>query len=94
MRCLRCYEGLEFTMARKCMVSGKTPKRANKVCFSNKKFRYQQAPNLQWKRFWVPELGRFLRLRVTTRVIKLATKVGLVAALARNNMTLAQAMSK
>lgn len=77
-------------MAKQCMVSGKKPKKANKISFSNKKHRRRQEPNLQWKRFWLEEEKRFVRLRVTTRVIKLATQVGLLAALKRYNVTLKQ----
>lgn len=75
-------------MPKQCMVSGKKPKKANKVCFSNKHHRYFQEPNLQWKRFFVPELGRYVRIRATARIIKLATRVGLISALARHGKTL------
>jgi large subunit ribosomal protein L28 len=75
-------------MPKKCMVSDKKPMFANSICFSNKKHHRRQEPNLQWKRFWVPEIGRFVRLRVTARVIKLATTVGLLAALKRHGKCL------
>lgn len=34
-------------MSRQCEVCGKTPNKANKVCFSNKHHTYRQKPNLQ-----------------------------------------------
>lgn len=79
-------------MAKVCMVSGKKPKKANKICFSNKKHRRRQEPNLQWKRFWLDDEKRYVRLRVTTRVIRLATEVGIRGALARHNTTLQEAL--
>ena len=33
-------------------------------------------PNLQWKRIWVPELNRFVRVRLTTRALKTIAKNG------------------
>jgi large subunit ribosomal protein L28 len=79
-------------MPKKCMISDKTPKRAKRVSFSNKRFIRTQEPNLQWKRFWVPELNRFIRIRVTARMIKLATTVGLISALARHGKSLKDVM--
>lgn len=34
------------------------------------------SPNLQNKRIWVPELGKFVRLKVTCRAIKTINKNG------------------
>jgi large subunit ribosomal protein L28 len=80
-------------MSKKCMISSKKPKKANKISFSNKKHLRRQEPNLQWKRFWVEEEKRFVRLRVTTRVLSVATQHGLMAALKRNNITLKEALA-
>jgi large subunit ribosomal protein L28 len=79
-------------MAKRCQISKARPNKANSVSFSNKKHGRHQIPNLQWKRFWVEEEKRFVRLRVSARVIKLATKVGLAAALKRHNTTLQEAL--
>ena len=80
-------------MSKKCMVSGVKPLKANKISFSNKKNGRRQEPNLQWKRFWLEGQKRFVRLRVTTRVIKLATKIGLESALKQYNTTLQEALN-
>jgi large subunit ribosomal protein L28 len=80
-------------MSKQCVVSGVKPKRANKVSFSNKKHKRRQEPNLQWKRFFIESEGRFVRLRVSARVIKLATQVGIMAALKRHGVTLNQVLA-
>jgi large subunit ribosomal protein L28 len=93
------YRALAFNqkehtpMAKQCMVSGKKPIKANKISFSNKKHLRRQEPNLQWKRFWLASEKRFVRLRVTARVIKLATLVGIEGAMARYGTTLQQALN-
>jgi len=33
-------------------------------------------PNLHWKRIWVPELNRFVRVRLTARAMKTIAKNG------------------
>ncbi len=48
---------------------------------SNRKFKL----NMQNKRFYVPELGRFVRVQVTAQEIKTIDKIGLLAYLKRVN---------
>lgn len=74
-------------MSRKCAVSGKRANKANKICFSNKKHRHSQFPNTQVKRLWVPELNRFVTLRVSTKVLKTITTYGFMSALKRYGKT-------
>lgn len=38
-------------------------------------------PNLQTKRIWVPELERFIKVKLTTRALKTVTKNGAYATL-------------
>lgn len=33
-------------------------------------------PNLQWKRIWVPELGRIIRVRISAHAIRMINRVG------------------
>lgn len=53
--------------------------KGNKVSHSNIKTRRWQYPNLHERRIFVPELGRHVRLRLTTREIRTLDKIGLVA---------------
>ncbi len=41
----------------------------------------QVSPNLQTKRIWVPELGRFLRIKLSCRALKTINKNGAYATL-------------
>jgi large subunit ribosomal protein L28 len=68
-------------MSQVCQVSGTRRNKSNKVSFSNKHHRKFQQPNLQSKRFWDPDGKRWIRLKVTTKVIKAITKYGLKKAI-------------
>ncbi len=70
-------------MSKSCQVSQKSYNKANKICFSNKKHAHRQYANVQSKRYWLPEEGRWVCLKVSTRVHKTIAKVGLKAALKR-----------
>ncbi|HUN23560.1 MAG TPA: 50S ribosomal protein L28 [Anaerolineales bacterium] len=66
-------------MSQKCKLSGKAPSYGNNVPFSQKKTRRRWNINLQSKRIYVPELGRFVRLRVSTAAMRTVDKIGLMA---------------
>jgi large subunit ribosomal protein L28 len=68
-------------MARRCKLTGRGPLAGNKVSHSNRKSRMVQLPNLQHKRLYVPELGRWVRVRLSTRALRTVTKKGLVKTL-------------
>jgi large subunit ribosomal protein L28 len=63
-------------MARKCKLSGKGPMSGNNVPFSLKKTKRRFLPNIQSKRVYVPELGRHVRIRMTTRAMRTLDKKG------------------
>jgi len=64
-------------MARKCVFTGKKPNVGNKVSHSHRKSKKRQAPNLQRKRLWWPEGGRFVRIRLSTRAMRTIDKNGI-----------------
>ena len=66
-------------MSRKCKLTGKGPMAGNNVSHAHNKTRRVQLPNLQWKRIYVPELDRTVRLRLTTRALRTIDKKGLMA---------------
>lgn len=70
-------------MSRVCRLSGKKYNNANLVSHSNRKTKHRQQPNLQWKRFWLPEEKRWVRLRISTKALKTITRYGLQAAIKR-----------
>lgn len=53
--------------------------RARSVSHSNIKTPRWQKVNVQRRRLWVPELGRFVTLMLTTRDIRSIDKVGVLA---------------
>ena len=68
-------------MARICDVTGKRPMSGNNVSHSNRKTRRRFLPNLQERRLWCEESGKFVRVRVSRKGLKMIDKVGVKAAL-------------
>jgi large subunit ribosomal protein L28 len=66
-------------MARRCSLTGKRPLTGNRVSHSNRKTKMRQNPNVQNKRIYVPELGRTVRLKLSTSALRTITKKGLLA---------------
>lgn len=68
-------------MAKKCPVTGKGPMVGNNVSHANNKTKRRFLPNLQNKRFWLESEKRFVRLRVSTRGMRIIDKYGIEAVL-------------
>ena len=60
-----------------CDLTGKKRNKANAVCFSNKKSRKWQEPNLQHKKVFWEEGQRWVKLNICTKAIKTLEKNGL-----------------
>lgn len=75
-------------MARKCQLTGKGPLTGNRVSHSNKKTKRRQLPNLQAKRIYVPEMDRWVRVKLSTRALRTVTRQGLMSFLRKNGLTL------
>ena len=75
-------------MARKCTITGKKPLSGNNVSHAHNKTRRMQRPNIRKKRIYVPELGRFVRLTLSTRALRSVSKVGLLDYLKKNDLKL------
>mmetsp|Transcript_1852 Transcript_1852/g.2554 ORF Transcript_1852/g.2554 Transcript_1852/m.2554 type:complete len:125 (+) Transcript_1852:118-492(+) len=78
--------------ARVCDLLGKRPNRqARVVTFSHKRIKKVQHVNLQKKRFYSEELGRNVRLRLSTKAIKTVNKYnGIDAAAKKFNVDLSK----
>jgi large subunit ribosomal protein L28 len=59
--------------------TGKRRMRARNVSHSNIKTPRWQNVNVQRRRLWAPELGRFVTVKVTTRDLRTIDKMGVVA---------------
>ncbi|MFO7256715.1 MAG: 50S ribosomal protein L28 [Bacteroidota bacterium] len=68
-------------MARVCQITGKRPRVGNNVSHANNKTKRRFYPNLQVKRFYVPEEGRWVTLKLSTKAIKTINKNGIYAVL-------------
>ena len=75
-------------MSRKCTISGKKPMAGNNVSHAHNKTRRWQRPNVQTKRLFVPELSRFVRLKVSTRALRTISKIGLMPYLRKEGLQL------
>lgn len=75
-------------MSGKCSITGKKPMFGNNVSHSQKKTKRQWKPNIQKRRVYVPELDRWVRLRVSTRALRSIDKVGLLPYLDKQGLTL------
>lgn len=64
-------------MSKVCELSGKKPLVGNHVAHSNKKTKRRFNPNLHVKRFFVPELNRWVKLRVSNKAIRTVNKKGI-----------------
>jgi large subunit ribosomal protein L28 len=69
-------------------ITGKRKLLAQNVSHSNIKTKRWQHVNIQTRRIWVPELGRFMKLHLTTRDIRTIDKIGLVAYAKRHGVSL------
>lgn len=78
----------ELAMSRRCAISGISHQNGNRVSHANNKTHHQFDANIQTKRIFVPELGRKVRLKVSTRILRTIDKLGLTATLQRYNLSL------
>ena len=63
----------------KSEITGRRKLKGHHVSHSNIKTKRWQKVNVQRRRVWVPEIGRYLTLKLTTRDIRAIDKVGFVA---------------
>jgi len=64
------------------MVTGKKPAAGNNVSHANNKTKRRFSPNIQNHRFWVESEKRFVKLRVSTKGMRIIDKLGIDTVLA------------
>lgn len=64
-------------MSRVCQVTGKRPVVGNNRSHANNATRRRFLPNLQSHRFWVESENRFIKLRVSTKGMRIIDKKGI-----------------
>ena len=60
----------------------------NHVSHAHNKTKRRQYPNLQTKRIYVEELGKFVRIRLSVRALKTVTRDGLMPYLKKQGLSL------
>lgn len=64
-------------MSRICDLTGKKPVTGNYVSHSNSKTKRRFYPNLQTKKFFIPETKEWVTLKVCTSAIRTISKLGI-----------------
>jgi large subunit ribosomal protein L28 len=68
-------------MARVCDITGKSTQVGNRVSHANNKTKRKFYPNLQKKRFYIPEEDAWIELKVSCNAIRTINKNGITATL-------------
>ncbi len=72
---------IKLVMARVCEITGKKVQVGNNVSHANNKTKRKFYPNLQKKRFYIPEEDKWITLKVSTSAIRTINKNGISAVL-------------
>lgn len=68
-------------MSRVCQVTGKKPASGNNVSHANNRTRRRFMPNLHTHRFWVESENTWVKLRLTTKGMRIIDKKGIAEVL-------------
>lgn len=69
-------------MSKVCQVTGKRPVTGNNVSHANNRTKRRFNPNLHQHRFWVESENRWVRLKVSSKGMRIIDKKGIDAVLA------------
>lgn len=64
-------------MSRFCDLTGKGPMSGNHVSHSNRKTKRKFYPNLQKKTFYIPQVDKWVELKVSTKALRTIDKKGI-----------------
>ena len=68
-------------MSKVCQITGKKVMVGNNVSFSKRRTKRKFYPNLQTKKFFIPEEGKWITLKVSTSALRTINKNGISAVL-------------
>ncbi len=69
-------------MSKVCQVTGKRPMTGNHVSHAKNRRKRRFLPNLQEHRFYIPSQNRYIKLRVSSKGMRIIDKRGIEAVLA------------
>jgi large subunit ribosomal protein L28 len=74
---MKIFKYWSGNMSRVCQVTGKRPASGNNVSHAHNKTRRRFLPNLHTHRFWVERENRWIKLRVSTKGLRIIDKKGI-----------------
>jgi large subunit ribosomal protein L28 len=80
-------------MSRRCVITGKSPAYGHNVSHSKRRTNRRFLPNVHYHRIFVPELGKEVRLKISTRALRTINKKGLMQTLKDEGLTLKEVLS-
>ena len=75
-------------MTAKCSISGKRPLVGNLVSHAKNRTKTRQLPNLHWKKIYVVELKKHIRVRISCYAMRCIDKMGLLSYLKKKGLSL------
>ena len=69
-------------MSQVCQITGKKPLVGMNVSHSHIRTKKRSSPNLRWKRYWLGSENRWVRLRVSSKGMRIINKKGIEAVVA------------
>ncbi len=66
-------------MSKVCQLTGKRPIAGNNVSHSKAKTKRRFVPNIHKKRFFIPELDKWVKLRLSTKAMRNINRLGIYA---------------
>jgi large subunit ribosomal protein L28 len=66
-------------MSKVCQLTGKRPVAGNNVSHSKRRTKRRFLPNLQKKRYFIPELDKWVTLKLSTSAMRTINKLGVYA---------------
>ncbi len=66
-------------MSKVCQLTGKRPISGNNVSHSKRRTKRRFVPNIQKKRFFVPETGEWITLKISAKAMRNINKLGVYA---------------
>lgn len=70
-------------MSARCQLTGVGPVFGNNVSHSHRRTRRRWNPNLQRRRYWLPDEHRYVRLTLSAAAIRTIDRIGIERAVAR-----------
>lgn len=75
-------------MSNRCSISGKTRQYGHRVSHANNKTNHAFLANIQSKRLYIPELKKWVKLKVSTQMLRTIDKLGIMGALKKHGVSI------